>query len=454
MYLDIHQQHTFELNDFIGERIAVLGISGSGKTNTVAVIIESLIESLPMTIIDIEGEYWGLKAQFNIVVAGGGTHANLPLTEANAATLARWSHENRVSVILDLSETHEDEMFYIVQNYLQSLWDVSRNKQPYMLVVEECHEFMPQNGKNPVKDLITRIAKRGRKRGIGVILSSQRSASVDKNILTQAGLFFLHRVTHPIEINVYKGLIPLPARDVNDKVPALKPGQAILVRGHNPARIHIKQRQTFHAGYTPGLSATEVPSLRTLSPDLLDSLKSLMKSTSAPVRNPADELKLLQSKLEEAQTTIKKQAEEIQRLCTQIESLSAPVQTMLPLVIDEDTRDERIEANKKRAIGRQRSNFNRIIRQLKTLSKMQLIVLSFLLDNPDRQFTLDDIATHTGYNADAIRVPTMLTKLDLVKREKVGVYTRYQSIADESLSQIFPDLESSNLLEEIHALSK
>jgi DNA helicase HerA-like ATPase len=55
--------------DLIGQRIAVLGISGSGKTNTVAVLAEELLLQLPMTIVDIEGEYFGLKEKFDLLGA-------------------------------------------------------------------------------------------------------------------------------------------------------------------------------------------------------------------------------------------------------------------------------------------------------------------------------------------------------------------------------------------------
>jgi DNA helicase HerA-like ATPase len=53
---------SLEVQAFVGRSVAVLGITGSGKTNTAAVLIEELLtQGLPMTIVDIEGEYWGLN---------------------------------------------------------------------------------------------------------------------------------------------------------------------------------------------------------------------------------------------------------------------------------------------------------------------------------------------------------------------------------------------------------
>src|SRR4051812_46251252 len=92
----------------VGRSVAVLGITGSGKTNTAAVIIEELLANgFPMTIVDIEGEYWGLKERFEILVAGRGEHVDVQagLEQAGleqAAALAKLSVSQRISIILDV----------------------------------------------------------------------------------------------------------------------------------------------------------------------------------------------------------------------------------------------------------------------------------------------------------------------------------------------------------------
>jgi ABC-type thiamine transport system ATPase subunit len=44
-----HQLH-LNIEEILGQRIAVLGISGSGKSNTVAVLAEELLPHIPLTI--------------------------------------------------------------------------------------------------------------------------------------------------------------------------------------------------------------------------------------------------------------------------------------------------------------------------------------------------------------------------------------------------------------------
>src|SRR5918911_1343895 len=93
---------SLETEAFEGRSVAVLGISGSGKTNTAAVLIEELLtHGLPMTIVDIEGEYYGLKQQYNLLIAGRSEHAELEIGPDNAAQLAERSVQRGISVILD-----------------------------------------------------------------------------------------------------------------------------------------------------------------------------------------------------------------------------------------------------------------------------------------------------------------------------------------------------------------
>lgn len=52
--MDIASGVQLDINAFIGKSVALLGITGSGKTNTAAVLIEELLgQGLPMTIVDI-----------------------------------------------------------------------------------------------------------------------------------------------------------------------------------------------------------------------------------------------------------------------------------------------------------------------------------------------------------------------------------------------------------------
>src|SRR5579885_1904725 len=255
--LSIDNADKFQLptQTLVGRSVAVLGITGSGKSNTAGVLIEELLSNgLPLTIVDIEGEYWGLKESFEILVVGRSEHSELEVNVEGAGKLAEISVMRGISVILDLSDFTQEEAYEFLLQYFKSLWAVSTAaRQPYQIVLEEAHEFVPQGTNTPLKQMLTRIALRGRKRGLVVILISQRSAKVEKDVLTQASLLFLHKVVHPIDLRVYKDLIPLPASEVEALVRRLHPGEAIMLFNHQANVIQLRLRHTFHVGSTPTL---------------------------------------------------------------------------------------------------------------------------------------------------------------------------------------------------------
>src|SRR2546430_16145146 len=103
--IDSSNKFALQTQTLVGRSIAVLGITSSGKTNSAAVLIEELLSSgLPLTIVDIEGEYWGLKEKFEVLVAGRSQHSELEVGQGNAGELAEISVQRGISVILDLSE--------------------------------------------------------------------------------------------------------------------------------------------------------------------------------------------------------------------------------------------------------------------------------------------------------------------------------------------------------------
>jgi len=318
--LDTTNILNLQTQDLIGRCVAVLGISGSGKTNTAAVLVEELLSNgIPMTIVDIEGEYWGLKEKYEVLVAGRSEHADVEFDAAHAGSLAELSVQRAIPIILDLSEYGQDEMYEFLLAYFTRLWEVCFiHRQPYQVILEEAHEFLPQGQRTPLKEILTRIALRGRKRGLGTILMSQRSAKVDKDVLTQASLLFLHRVVHPIDLKVYQDLIPLPGREVESMVGSLQTGQTIALYQHQAQVIQVRLRHTFHAGATPLQGVAPSPELRKIDSTLLEELRRL--TAEKPTRQNGEETKLarriaaLEAELEARNLTISEQTEELKRL--------------------------------------------------------------------------------------------------------------------------------------------
>ena len=182
---DSEKTEPFQINaDLIATgRTCVIGSSGSGKSYAVGVICEELCKNkVPFVIIDIEGEYSGLKEKYEAIWVGD--EDNCDLKWSNKVDLKALAQQapDCPPIIFDLSEA--DRPREKVSQFLIALYrEISNRRTPYLVILEEADRFSPQAGERlPIFD---EIARRGRKRGMGLMLCTQRPSLVDKNILSQ-----------------------------------------------------------------------------------------------------------------------------------------------------------------------------------------------------------------------------------------------------------------------------
>lgn len=267
--LDVEKKLRLTANHFVSNRTLVLGQSGYGKGNAGALIMEFLLEAgLPATFIDLEGECWSFKEVCaNLLVVGRSAHADREYSPAQMGRLAELSVEQEFSVVLDFSGFEDEEIFALLLPYLRGLWAAcERLRKPYHLVADELHEVAPEEGSTPVKGLLRRIAKRGRKRGLGFIGMSQETASVDKKIIRQTDIRILLRVSYTADLATYHTLIPKVTLEmVKETVPAFPKGTAYVIVDHQATLVQLHRRRTYDPSETPklGQRAAE-PALRAL----------------------------------------------------------------------------------------------------------------------------------------------------------------------------------------------
>lgn len=89
---------------------------------------------------------------------------------------------------------------------------------PTVLVLEEAHVFIKRS-KDRVDDdsidpadvcrqIFERIAREGRKFGLGLVLSSQRPSELSPTVLSQCNTFLLHRLVNDRDQELVSKLIP------------------------------------------------------------------------------------------------------------------------------------------------------------------------------------------------------------------------------------------------------
>lgn len=264
MNVDVHGLLDLSVEGLLGQLIAVLGIRGSGKSNTAAVLMEELLAAgVPLQVVDVAGEYHTLKDEFERVAVIGrslSTKVDVGLGFENAPQVAETAYLNGVPTILDLSGVASAEREDLLFLYFKRVWELAAVRRiPTFVFLEEAHTWVPQRGKTAVSSLFIDIACEGRKRGLSVVVIGQRSARIDKDVLTQADTAFLHRVRHPSDMAVYKAMMSIPPRNVQTMVERLGTGQALVLRDGRPIRYEIRQRRTQHVGATPTLANLPAP---------------------------------------------------------------------------------------------------------------------------------------------------------------------------------------------------
>jgi hypothetical protein len=441
------------------------------NTNTVAVLVEELKPHLPITIVDLESEYWSLKERFDFLVAGRGEHVDLELTEEQSPALAEFAMQNGVSIILDMLEYSNDDRDALLLGYFQRLWEMAlKVRQPHMIVLEECHEFIPQGTRSPLKEVVTRIALRGRKRGLGIILASQRSAKVEKDVLTQANMLILHQVTFPTDIRVYQDILPQKPADTDTMIRGLGVGKAIISRHHQVQVVQMRLRQTTDVGATPDLAVSQ--QLRQVDQKMLDSLRGLLTADQPPKNDDVGHWK---GEVADRDRQIEGLKLEIERLQKQLQMqelrpvlVEQPVATgQMPLMqvselqagklIYSETTTKRLEVEHRSsrqmqvAMKRQTDAFSRLAGKIEGMKAGHRRVLAYGLEKPGEPITITNLSRRLDYAYDYLyQAFRKFYKLGLFRQVNSDIY-----ICDARgfLVEEYPDLDAEDLVDKLLDIS-
>jgi hypothetical protein len=264
--------------DILTGRGFVTGKSGSGKSNTASVVIEKLLSNnFPVLIVDTDGEYYGLKEQFELLHAGADDECDIVVSPEHAEKIAHLALDQNVPIILDVSGyLDEDDAHELVLEVARNLFAKEKKlKKPFLMLVEECHEYIPEGGgMNEAGKMLIKIGKRGRKHGLGIVGISQRPADVKKDFITQCDWLVWHRLTWNNDTKVVGRIL---GSEYADAIEDMDNGEAFLVTDWSESirRVQFHKKQTFDAGATPGLDDFERPDLKSVDGDLVSELQDI-----------------------------------------------------------------------------------------------------------------------------------------------------------------------------------
>ena len=304
--------------EILSKHLAILGMTGSGKSNALKVLISNLLThpsygQLRIVIIDTHGEYvtsrlagratvldveqrrsvlddevvkdllrlkkkdeglmQRLRAaadkladdatldQFSDVVKaeaelGGTTEASMSrLVQIlrNSDDLCLWADEERRIVdsdgkteelekpglyLLDLHLTDELEERAVkaaaIIEYVFEKGKASNGGFPVLVVVDEAQNYIPEQQTGwlsrvrPAFDAVFRVASEGRKFGVGLVVSSQRPARVNKDILSQCNTHAIFRVANVEDLAAIGGSFEAASRPLLTELPGFDTGVCVI----------------------------------------------------------------------------------------------------------------------------------------------------------------------------------------------------------------------------------
>jgi DNA helicase HerA-like ATPase len=121
---------------------------------------------------------------------------------------------------------------------------------PMFLVVEEAHNFAPQQGIVACSRILKNIASEGRKFGLGLCVVTQRAARIDKSVLSQCTTQLILQVTNPLDLRAIAQSIEGLTDGMTDMIQSLPVGVALVTGGgyHYPLFCEVRPRATRHGG--------------------------------------------------------------------------------------------------------------------------------------------------------------------------------------------------------------
>lgn len=137
-------------------------------------------------------------------------------------------------------------IFEAQQRYLK----LNKECLPTVLIMEEAHYFVKRYNDDTENigpttqccKIFEKIAREGRKFGLGLVLSSQRPSELSPTVLSQCNTFLLHRISNNRDQELVHRLLPDNMRGILREMPSLPSQYAVLLGWASELPVLVKMR--------------------------------------------------------------------------------------------------------------------------------------------------------------------------------------------------------------------
>ncbi|WP_158270306.1 ATP-binding protein [Mycetocola zhujimingii] len=172
--------------------------------------------------------------------------------------------------LLDVSGVSGEAAGVVVGTILQLIFElalrgkadgIGRNS-PILIVIEEAHRYFQNDASNRLaRETVERIAREGRKYGVGVMLVSQRPSELPQTAMSQLGTIIALRLSNDSDQSSISSALPDGVAGMVQSLPSLKTGEAIIT-GESlpiPSRVLISRPRPWPDSGDPKISAWSEP---------------------------------------------------------------------------------------------------------------------------------------------------------------------------------------------------
>jgi uncharacterized protein len=308
--------------DAVTQTIAILAKRRVGKSYAARRFAEQLFKAgQQIVIVDPKGDWWGIRSGADGKSPGlpvailGGERGDVPLEVGSGEVVAKLAAEERVSMLLDLSLLSKRQLATFMTDFLEHLYRIKARevfRTPLMLIVDEADAIAPQKPQDNEARMLGAaedIVRRGGQRGLGCILVTQRSAVLNKNVLTQSEMIVALRTISPQDLKAMDAWIDVHGTreqraTLMSSLPSLPVGDAWFWSPGWPTergifqRVHVLPIETFDSGASPKPGEKRVEPKNVADIDLGALAKQMAATIEKAKANDPKELKKKIAQLE------------------------------------------------------------------------------------------------------------------------------------------------------------
>ena len=240
-----------------GMRLALVGASGAGKSNAMAVVVEEVHRiGYPLLVFDQEGEFVSLGDLPGVQVFEIEPEQDERACRESCRTacwIADFVLVSGGGVVVDVSELSVSAQRLVFVSLAREFYGrAGEMRRRCFFFVDEASEVAPQRkAKDAVESCrwLEQIVRRGRKRGIYTVLATQRPSALNKDVLAQFNAKLIGRLDIWQDLDAVR---PYLTRKVEMKeISGLESGYFLLDLGGESHIVHVRLRMTEDLGGTP-----------------------------------------------------------------------------------------------------------------------------------------------------------------------------------------------------------